>query len=111
MCFTGVLLENKHFVREWGQRHQKNTPKGPQKHTKIIEKTNHPILNFEGLFLIKTTCFMGAFLEKGHSVREWDHFQIFFFIFSFYLKTGLKKEPPKCIKMKKNNFGAYLKTV
>ena len=99
ICFTGVFLKNKHFVREWGKIHQKT----PQKHPQITLKTNPPILNFECVFLIETMCFMGVFLEKGHSVREWGHFQKNnfkkkFVFFRFWVKNQAPQITPKSRK-------------
>ena len=81
--FFKVWSRKKYKIQKILQKSLKATLKGPSKHVKIIEKTNPPILNFECLFLIKTTCFTGVNLEKGHSVREWGHFPKESFCFSF----------------------------
>ena len=109
MCFTGVFLENKHFVREWGKRHQKSTPKAPQNHL----KKKPPILNFVCVFLIKTMCFVGVILGKGHSVREWGHFQKKnFYIFSVFIeKQASKGDPQNGQNPQKNQFGTCFKIV
>ena len=46
---------------------------------------------------------MGVFLEKGHSVREWGHFQkvnlkIIFVFFKFWVKNQAPKITPKSRK-------------
>ena len=99
ICFTGVFLENKHFVREWGQRHQKGTPKAPQKHP----KNKPPILNFVCVFLIKSMCFVGVILGKGHSVREWgQNSKKKFYVFSVFVqKPGSKGDPQITPKSRK----------
>mgnify|MGYP001626808901 CR=1 FL=1 len=107
MCFTGVFLENKHFVREWGKRHQKSTPKAFKNHL----KKKPPILNFVCVFLIKTMCFVGVILGKGHSVREWgQNSKKKFYVFSVFVqKPGSKRDPQITPKSRKTTLEPILK--
>ena len=109
MCFTGVFLENKHFVREWGQRHQKGTPKAPQNHPQ--NETSYS--KFRVCFSYKKHVFCGCdFRKRAFRSRVGPKFkkEILCF-FSFCSKTRLQRGPPNHTKIEKNHFGAYLKTV
>ena len=39
ICFTRVFFRNTHFVREWSQRHLKNSKKGQRNHLKNDSRT------------------------------------------------------------------------